>query len=151
AQVLSSDTRDRIVQMPGWDRIQDVCLVIGELTAAMIAMSSLHRGVATMVLNLVSHTTQNGSDDSKTEEWFRLYQEGSLQEIYHCSIPSRSELCGMEMVEAAHHLLQQFRMLLLAVKREEESKSDSNSHSKQPRYRLVLFPGSETILNEGDR
>ncbi|CAE8613767.1 unnamed protein product, partial [Polarella glacialis] len=114
AQVLSSDTRDRIVQMPGWDRIQDVCLVIGELTAAMIAMSSLHRGVATMVLNLVSHTTQNGSDDSKTEEWFRLYQEGSLQEIYHCSIPSRSELCGMEMVEAAHHLLQQFRMLLLA-------------------------------------
>ncbi|CAE8614773.1 unnamed protein product, partial [Polarella glacialis] len=61
AQVLSSDTRDRIVQMPGWDRIQDVCLVIGELTAAMIAMSSLHRGVATMVLNLVSHTTQNGS------------------------------------------------------------------------------------------
>lgn len=62
--MLSSDTRDRIVCMPGWDKLHDLCLVIGELTAAMLAGSALHRGMATMVLNLVSHTTSHAYDPS---------------------------------------------------------------------------------------
>lgn len=153
AQVLSPDTRDRIVCMPGWDRLHDLCLVIGELTAAMLAGSALHRGMATMVLNLVSHTTSHAYDTS-TERWFDLYHKGSRQEIYHCSVPRQSGICGQSIVNAAHYLYEHHGMLLIAVKRSraEGTETPVSNFSKQRRSRLLLFPGGEdTLLQDGDR
>lgn len=153
AQVLSPETRDRIVCMPGWDKLHDLCLVIGELTAAMLAGSALHRGMATMVLNLVSHTTSHAYDPS-TERWFDLYHKGSRQEIYHCSVTKQSGICGQSIVNAAHYLYENHNMLLIAVKRSraEGAETPGSNISKQRRSRLLLFPGSEeTCLQDGDR
>ena len=154
AQVLSPETRDRIVCMPGWDRLHDLCLVIGELTAAMLAGSALHRGMATMVLNLVSHTTSHAYDTS-TERWFDLYHRGSRQEIYHCSVPRQSGICGQSILSAAHYLYEHHGMLLIAVKRSRAStgtETPASNFSKQRRSRLMLFPGGEdTFLQDGDR
>ncbi|CAJ1362955.1 unnamed protein product [Effrenium voratum] len=153
AQVLTPETRDRIVCMPGWDKFHDLCLVIGELTAAMLAGSAMHRGLATMVLNLVSHTTSHDYD-TKTERWFDLYHRGSRQEIYHCSVHRHSGICGQTIVEAAYHLYEHHGILLIAVKRtiSDGSGTPSSTMSRQRRSRLLLFPGSEeTYLQEGDR
>ncbi|CAE7843147.1 slo [Symbiodinium necroappetens] len=153
AQVLSAETRDRIVNMPGWDRLHDLCLVIGELTAAMVAGSALHRGLSTMVLNLVSHTTSHAYD-TNTEQWFDLYHKGSRQEIYHCSITSKSGIHGLNLVEAAYHLYENHGILLIAVKRQSRGGAETpgSTFSKHRKHRLLLFPsGQDTILQDGDR
>jgi len=153
AQVLSAETRDRIVNMPGWDRLHDLCLVIGELTAAMVAGSALQRGLSTMVLNLVSHTTSHAYD-TNTEQWFDLYHKGSRQEIYHCSITSKSGIHGLNLVEAAYHLYENHGILLIAVKRQSRGGTETpgSAFSKHRKRRLLLFPsGQDTILQDGDR
>lgn len=140
AQVMRQETRNRLLQMPGWNRETDVCLVTGEVTAAMLTVSATHRGLAVLALNLISHAQQESCafDDPCEAE----YHEGCRQELYHCSIPPKTPLEEKTVHEGAIYMLFYHRMVLVAVRK------------KTPRGNLgelVLFPDDQYRMKSGDR
>jgi len=140
AQVHALETRDRIMQMPGWNSDLDICLSVRELSAAMLTLSSLFPGLATMLLNLVSHTAQ-APNDSLSQDWFKDYQSGSTQEIYHCKLTGESPLLQKTLMRATESMLAH-GMLVVGIQR---------AFVGRRGFELVLFPGDDQPLKANDR
>lgn len=145
-QMLLSETKDYLVELPGWtDR--DVVVVCSEFLALMVAMALLARGMATLVFNLISHTEKQKFYQTK---WYPRYEAGACQEIYSTRLRTRHTLIGASMTEACSTLAGK-NCILLAVERVYDPTYDDDRHQVHHRG-LHIYPGPpEFTFRSGDR
>lgn len=135
AQVLLPETKDYLVELPGWTE-RDCVVVCSEYVAWMLGMATLSRGMATLVFNLTSH--QEAQRFFRTR-WYPRYEAGATQEIYSVRVQSKNVFVGMTL-RAAAKLLAENHCILVAVERSEDDTG------------LCLYPGpSDLFLQAEDR
>ncbi|KAJ3359197.1 potassium channel, sub T, member 2 [Allomyces javanicus] len=109
-----------------------------EMKQSLLGANCIHRGVATMMINLVSTMTP---EDHYDQPWMAQYGDGLGHEIYSMAVPEVFQ--GKRFHHVAAYMFLEFQIIAIAVRipilhRSNEFETED--------YHVILNPGSEYVL-----
>ncbi|KNE70116.1 hypothetical protein AMAG_20242 [Allomyces macrogynus ATCC 38327] len=109
-----------------------------EMKQSLLGSNCIHRGVATLIINLISTTTP---EDHYEVPWMAQYGDGMGHEIYNLHVPELFRGCQFHHIAA--YLLLEFQVVVIAVRIPVLHRT---AEFETIDYHVILNPGAEYVL-----
>ncbi|KAJ3358271.1 hypothetical protein GGF31_005262, partial [Allomyces arbusculus] len=109
-----------------------------EMKQSLLGSNCIHRGVATLIINLISTTTP---EDHYEVPWMAQYGDGMGHEIYNLHVPELFRGCQFHHIAA--YLFLEFQVVVIAVRIPVLHRT---AEFETIDYHVILNPGAEYVL-----